>query len=494
MNKKIPVLSFILSAVVAWLLIPVTSGFPMVPFFILFTCLSTLVYVIKKERTWFDTALYSGILGLSSFLLIRSNEVLQFIDFVFIIIFGSLLILPPAREHSLINLLLTPLSMMKESLIGKNIFPYSFDIFKKFRKVESAKSILLSTFITLLFLIITIPLLASANPFFNQLLENLLNFLNLMSFIHYFNEEQIMINIVRFFVLIFLVYALPRALTASVNKIETQQVNLSLPVNYLIPKVAMALVLIVFFITQAQLYFATPLVLQSMGYTNSRLTNEVFFQVTIVAGIVFFLAFLDTERKKWNKRLTYFLILESFFLVGIAFKSVVDYSFLYGFTEKRLWGYATMSWLTGSLFLFLYYYKKEIPQLRFFQLVLTYTIIILLGINISNFDYLIAHFSNARTQSGIDYAYMSRLSSDSEFYPETLTNLVMQIDESDKQEPQKIRAVNIVLKKIDFLKQKYQNTSINSFNVSEYREYLRIKDIDTEVYRKRLSEVEQEYN
>lgn len=491
---RIPLLTIILSAVVAWLLIPITNGFPMVPFFILFTGLSTLVYVVRHNKNWSDTVLYIGILTLSSFLLLRSNEAVQFITFLSIILAGSLLILPVARNYSLANLFFTPIFMLLEAVMGKNIYPYSWEKLKKYNTGNSLKVIIPSILVTVLFLAITIPLLSSANPFFKEFMDNILQVLNLQSLAKYFQRDQIFFYTVRIGILIFFAFVIPRVLTVSKNGVEINKADMYIPINYLFPKVAMGILLSIFFVMQAKLYFATPEVLQSIGYTNSRLTNEVFFQVTVVAFIIFFLAYLDRERKKSNKVMTYILILQAFFLVGIAFKSVFDYTHLWGLTQKRLWGYATMTWLTGALSLFTYFYKKQFQIQRFFQLVICYTVVLLIGINIVNFDYLISHYSKARTQAGTDYAYQAKLSTDASNYKETLNALISEVESSGVREEEKINATHRILSKILFLQQKYKDKTFqNSFNFSEQSEFLRVKDINVEAYRARLSGVEQKY-
>lgn len=493
--KHIPVLSFMLSAVVAWLLMPLSDGFPLVPFALFFAGLSSLVYITRKDRTWFDLVLYVGVLLLSAFLIIRANEVLLFIDLIFITGFGSLLILPIAREHNLISLLLTPLAAIHTALIGENHFPYSWKFLRKYNRTDAIPKYLPSVLVTLLFLGVTIPLLASANPFFNQLVGNTVKFLDLTGLVRFFSGDEVFYIGVRIVLLGLFMYTIPRALTAGNERVARKAFSISLPVNYLIPKVAMAILLIIFFITQAQLYFASPDVLRSMGYTNSRLTNEVFFQVTLVAGVIFFLAYLDKKRDKWHQLLTYILILEAFFLVGIAFKSVIDYSSLWGLTQKRLWGYGTMTWLTGALLLFTYHYVKKIPDYRFFRLIVVYTILVLIGINIANFDYLIAHSSTARTESGTDYVYLARRSPDAHYYKETLKNLMRQIETGSTLEQEKVNAAYAVLRRIDFLQRKYGvEKPLNSFNFSEYQEYRNVRDINTENYRKKLTAVEQKYN
>ncbi len=491
---RIPLLSIILSAVVAWFLIPITHGFPMVPFFVLFTGLSTLVYAVRHDKNWSDATLYVGILILSSFLLVRSNEVVQFITLLSIILAGSLLILPVARSYSLANFIFTPIFMFLEAIMGKNMYPYSWEKLKRYNTDTSLKVILPSILVTVVFLAITIPLLSSANPFFKEFMDNILSVLNLQELASYFEREQIFFYIVRIGILIFFAFAIPRVLTLSKKGVEINKADMYIPINYLFPKIAMGILLSIFLVMQAKLYFASAAALQSIGYTNSRLTNEVFFQVTVVAFIIFFLAYLDRERKKSNKIMTYILILQAFFLVGIAFKSVFDYTHLWGLTQKRLWGYATMTWLTGVLSFFTYYYKKQMPLQRFFQLVICYTIVIIVGINSANFDYLISHYSKARTQAGTDYVYQAKLSADASSYKQTLNELISEVESSGVKEEEKINATHRILSKILFLQQKYKDKTFqNSFNFSEYNEFLRVKDVNTEAYRSRIFGVEQKF-
>lgn len=492
LESKIPLFSLILSVVVAWLMFPPVNGFPMVAFFILFSGLSTLVYFVRKEKSRFDTLLYACILLLSFFTIYRANGFLQFLDLLFIIFFGSLLVRPIIHDYILPDLLLSPLVVIRNAFISKNIFPYKFDLPAKSKETNYIRSYLPTIIITGLILVITIPLLASANPFFNSLMQNVLKTFSLEWLFRYIFADQFSVYIIRVILLVFLAYFIPRILTISVEGIQRIEIKQFFTVNYLIPKVAMAGLLIVFFITQLQLYFATPQSLQNMGYTNSRLTNEVFAQVTIVAFIVFVLAFLDKSKKAWNIRLTYFLITEAFFLILIAFKSVYDYTYLWGFTQKRLWGYTSMAWLTGVLVAFIYHYREETSNLRFIKQVITYTMGVLLFVNILNFDYLIYRYAKASTSAGIDYFYLAGLSPDAGHYKDELTKLMPEIEKSSSFDYRKISAAYIILNRIDFLRYKYGNLrDVNSFNISEYQEYLATKDVDVQGYRKYLSDTQQ---
>lgn len=493
-KAKIPAISLVLSAIVAWLLIPIQSGFPFVPFSILFISLATLVFILRKDKSWFEIVLLIGVIALSCFELIRANDTIQFINFIFVILFGSLMVLPIAMGHTLANLFLTPFSVFNQIISGKSIYSYSLSAFKGSSKAGFVRKYIPSFIVTIVFLLITIPLLSSANPLFNQLVQNTIKTFNLQQFVKFlFGNEPVFI-IIRFIFFVILAVVIPKILTAVVAGVTTKNKNFYISVNYLFPKVAMGILLIIFFVTQMQLYFATADELWKMGYTNSRLTNEIFFQVTVVAFIIFFLAYIDRVRGKWNRILSYFLIVEAFFLVGIAFKSVNDYSMLWGLTQKRLWGYATMTWLSGALLLFVYFYNRKVALISFFRYMVTFTIVVLVGINLANFDYLIAHYSQARTQQGLDYRYLARLSPDGEIYRESLNQLVVESEKNNSYDFFQSIAIYNLLGDIERLQREYgKKEYFNSFNLSEYKEYLDVKDINIESYRKKINDRDQKF-
>lgn len=493
LRSKIPVFSLIISVIVAWMIAPTGTGFPMVAFFIFFTGLSSLVYFVRNEKTWFDTMLYIGILLLSFFTIYRANENLQFLDFMFIFFFGSILIRPLMKEYGVFSIILSPLIVIKNAFTATNIFPYKFKMPEKYAKMNYIREYVPTIAVTAFILLITIPLLASANLFFNALLQNVLNFFNLNWLFKLLFADSLMAYILRFVALATLLYFIPRLLTVSVRGTENYTTKPWFSINYLIPKVAMAMLLIIFFITQIQLYFASPQTLQSMGYTNARLTNEVFAQVTLVAFIVFVLAYFDKSRKKWNTLLTYFLIIESCFLVGIAFKSVYDYSAIFGYTQKRLWGYTTMTWLTCALAAYTYHYRKQTPDLKFIKQIMTLTMGVLLIVNLANFDYIIYHYAKPSTVA-TNYGLFASLSPDARQYKEVLTKAMNKAEKAkfDSYDAKIIDPVYRITGKIEFLRSKYEKRKdINSFNFAEYQAYLDTKDIDVAAYRKKIRDTQQ---
>lgn len=493
-SSKISAITFILSILTAWLIAPLETGFPMVAFFVLFVGFSTLVYFVRQKTTWFDTMLYLGILLLSFFTLYRANEILQFLDFVFIIFFMSLLIRPLVHTSGVFDILSAPFLIIKDAYTAKNIFPYTFKVPERFIKRTYVREYAPTIAITALLLLITVPLLASANPFFNALLQNVVNFFNLEWLLQYFISNRPIDYILRFIALVTLVYCLPRILTTATQESNTQITKQFFSINYLIPKVTMVLLLIIFFITQIQLYFASAQTLESMGYTNARLTNEVFAQVTIVAFIVFVLAYFDKSRKKWHSLLTYFLIIEAYFLVGIAFKSVYEYSNIFGPTQKRLWGYTTMTWLTAALAAYTYHYKMQTPSLKFGKQIITLTMSVLVMVNVANFDYLIYHYAKPTTTTA-NYMYFASLSPDAKQYKEVLAKALPEAEKVhfNSNDP-KLGPVSMIIDKIEFLRYKYEKqNAYNSFNFSEYQAYLDTKDIDISPYRKNIRETQQKY-
>ncbi len=492
-NAFMPTFSLILSIIVAWVLFPITSGFPIIAFVIFFIGLSSLIYKIKIYKTWHEHILYMGIISLSFFTIYRANEFLLFFDFISIIFFISVLARPYVGTGGMFNLMLSPLTVFFNTIFAENTFSYKLTRPILLKNNNHLKYYLATIITTIIVFLITIPLLASANPLFNNIIQGMLNWLKLDYLWHIFTFESLVINIFRIIILVFLAYMIPRALSVTLNGVKEYHSLPTFPINYFIPKIALAGILIVFFITQLQLYFATPELLQKLGYTNSRLTNEVFIQVTLVAFIVLMLAYLDKSRQKWNTRITYFLILQAFFLISIAFKSVYDYSSLYGFTEKRLWGYASMTWLSGVLITYICHYYKQSTVQAFIKQMLAFSIIVIITINLLNFDYLIYHTAKPTTQAGIDYTYISKRSVDANFINDLLPKFINDIQSDSTIDQSKTISAKRMIRTVSQLRYKYaQKIPVNSFNFAEYNEYLETKSIDIQAYEKIIQDKEQE--
>lgn len=486
-KTRIPILSLILSIIVSWMVFPIVTSFPMVGFTILFTGVSSLVYLLKKDKTWIDSVLYFGVLSLSFFTILRASEFLQFFDFIFIIFSISILVRPLIDIQGLFRLFLSPLTVFFNTLTSVNIFKYTFKQPLFIRQGKNVKEYASAIVVTAVVLLATIPLLASANPIFNNLIRQTFEVLNIDWLLQFFATDSIAIYVLRIAVLLFLSFMIPRLLTVTEKGVKEYGALPSFSTNYLIPKIALAGTLIIFFITQLQLYFASPALLESLGYTNARLTQEVFAQVTLVAFIVLLLTYQDKSRKQWNSRLTYILLLQAFFLIGIAFKSVYDYSAIYGLTQKRLWGYASMSWLTIALSTYMYHFYKKTPVQAFIKQLLAFSIASIFMINVLNFDLLIFQTAKPGPTGEIDYNYIAQRSADAHHYTEVLPRLINDIQKSNVYDQSKVQAARKMIRYIDQLRNKYNQNYVNSFNFAEYQEYNATKQMDIKAYEKMLA-------
>jgi hypothetical protein len=107
----------------------------------------------------------------------------------------------------------------------------------------------------------------------------------------------------------------------------------------------------------------------------------------------------------------------------MAYKSVFEYIDAWGLTHKRLYGLTFATWIAGIFVLFFIYYKNGDAISRFVRRTVIFSALLLILINILNFDYLIYHFGKANTGQGIDYTYLSTLSPDSLSYKEQFVKL-----------------------------------------------------------------------
>lgn len=479
-----------LSAVSSWLLV-VPGYFPYLGIGVFFIALSSLVFFLKKERKLDQLLLYVLTLLFSLFIFCKANTFLVLLNTIAVIYFGCILILSGKDDKIFYNFLVSPFITFFQSLRIKNAYKVETASYLKLDRFNLKKlsDLILSIFITFLILLVIIPLLSYSNPFFNKLVADLFNIFNLQRLIKILFKENFFIYLIRFLLFFVFAFFVPRILTLANASLERLSIKgLTLPINrLLIPKVVTGVVLAIFFITQAQLYFATEEVLVKLGYSYSQYAREVFAHLSIVTLIIFSLIYSDQSKDYRSKLSTYLLIIETFFLNLIALKSVNDYSSYWGFTQKRLYGYTTVVWTFGALSLFLHKYFQELKNSVFIRQTLFWSGFILLAVNIFNFDYLIYHYAKSTTQDGIDHYYLSRLSTDSQSYQEHIQQLISEIEKSDKVDLKKIQAAWILLNKIENLKSKYKNLDFRTANLSEYFEYLKIQNLNVETYKSILN-------
>ncbi len=443
-------------------LIVVGSGFPFAGLSISFSLLATLVYYIKVRKSYTETLLFLIILALCACLVLRANLFLTFLNVSTILFLGAFYIKPELKDFrfSFFELIFAPISTVWKSFQTKNEYTWE-SAFSASSKIVNLSKTLKTVAMTSAILIVIIPLLASANPIFSKLVTNVFDVKRILEFLL---PKDVEIIFFRIFLFAILAYFLPRILSyANIKEMAKEQSKEFLNSDFLwLPKIAISIVLFVFFITQIQLYFASQQTLYALGYTNSSYTREVFGQLTLVAAIVIGILYNDKKRTKKEKITTLFLLFECYFLAMVAFKSDYDYSNAWGFTQKRLWGFTGVTWLILVLLLYIYIYLKRYEQARFVKGVLAISSSLLLIVNILNFDYLIYHFRKSTTQDGVDYQYISQLSPDAQAYYELATQF-----------PSIYTANNIRA-----LQNKYREFDFRSFNFSEFQQFLAIKSIN----------------
>lgn len=482
------VLFSLTSLLLVFLLIPAHFFFPSLGIAAFFTTITILAIIAKKRKGEFDALICSAIFLLSLFLVLRANAFLNFLTIVTIVFLLSYFLSLPKGIGSLISLLFLPLTRLARTIQAKNLFPLQFSATPSFVRHLKIGQHLPAILITIVLLVIVVPLLSYANPLFQKVVTDTIKVLDLTLFFQNI-RANFFVYLIRLLLFVLFLFLLPRIVSDqySTTSEKNTTAKSTFQINLLIPKVVLSFVLIVFFITQLQLYFSSTETLKALGYTNSQYAREVFSQLSVVAFIIFLLMYADRSRKKVSRHLTTLLIIEGVFLCSIAFKSVWDYTQQYGFTSMRLYGYAGVAWIFGTFVLFAYHYYKNEFNEKFVKHIVAYSTFVVLCINFANFDYLIYHYGKPKV-FGVDYAYLSRLSPDSESY-EKLLPMLMKFSESERELnklwPYWAGAYDII-NQIEYLQKKYKDLSIGSFNLSEYRTYQKTKHLDTKELRKKV--------
>lgn len=480
--------ALIVSACAIFSLLSITFGlFPYLGLSISFITFALLAYYLKKDKTPLSKAFFAITLILSIALSIRSEISVTMLNILAIFYFGSLFVLTKKDgPGSIFSIILAPLVLFLQSAFLRSEYHLEFKepiAYKK--KRENIFNTIAVSFITLVVLAVILPLLASANPYFEKLLLRIAEVVGLSNIKI---SEVVFKWIVRIVFFIGTAFLIPRVATF-MGKKESFKISHQMGINLLIPKTAVFVVLSVFFVTQLKLYFSSKETLNALGYTYSNYANEVFTQLSAVAVIVLALLYADKEKKKYNQKIALALLVEGIFLAFMAYKSVYEYSSAWGFTYKRLYGFAVATWILGIFTIYLYAFLKNMEKKFFLAKSAVYTGIILILINIANFDYLIYHYRRATTGSGVDLQYLSRLSPDSLSYKSQLNAIVKTtgpVTESEKIEAES-NGLWILLYKIDYLQKKYKNPDIRGFNLLEYSQYKDIKDIDSKTIRERFT-------
>ena len=237
--------------------------------------------------------------------------------------------------------------------------------------------------------------------------------------------------------------------------------------------------------------------------TYAEYAKNGFYELLCVAIISFLLIYgvdgsgkrESAKEKKIFKILGGILVLEMSVIIYSAFTRMAVYTGGYGLTFSRFLVFAFLFWIFFVFLIFLYKMLLEKRKEFFFLLIFCLSITFWIGINIANPDAFIARKNMERLEQGkeLDPFYLSRLSVDAT--PEIVKIFQMDIDEEIKIEVARdlyyrcnfllgesfFKAYYIDYEPVSFKKKlKYaeekQNENWQSFNVSEKRALLALKE------------------
>lgn len=466
---------FFLSVLVPYLIVA-GFRFPFFGFSLSFVLLLSFIYFSREKRSREVTIFYFLSLIFSFFIVYRSDFPLTLFNISAVIWFGSLMSMP-SFNFGLFHVVVAPFYLLVQSISATGLFslmPFSKNksIFGK--TMDNMSKILFSLIISLIILLLTVPLLSFSNPIFSNLVSYVTSFFDLTKLVDILFSP---LNFIRVVMFGFLFVFLPRVIFFA-RQADSGGVILIKRVKdvLVLPSLLMVLLLTVFIITQLQLYFASAQSLAEMAITNSQATREVFGHLSVVALIIFLLAYNSP-----TKRINRYLIIQAFFLAFVALKSDWDYIDKFGLTEKRLYGLAVVGWIVG-LMIVLGWKILSKNRVNISYIAILFSGLVLMLVNIANFDYLIYHVNSARTGEGKDYYYLSYLSSDARSYKDHLENL-QSLVENNPNEYKYIDAGRVLVSNITDLQYKYAvDFDLREFNISEYLEYLSVKDVETQRY------------
>ncbi len=492
-DKKLNLLVvfLLLSAVFSYLLV-YPYHFPFTSVSIVLACLASIGYMFKPQKKWIHHLLLGFVVSFSVFIIVRSSPVITFLNIISITYFAALMMQSSGALMSVSDIIFAPFTVFLKIAQTKNLYTLDHKDISEKIGIQWKVNIptLASIGVTAIVLALIIPLLSTANPLFGQLVHNLLSLINVSALFQALFSDDSVLHVTRLIFFVLFALLLPR-LASYMREFSIPAPGSSSVFNRLTliplktPKITVAMVLGIFFITQLELYFASAETLRALNLTYSQYAREIFGQLLVVSLIIYGLVYNDEQHDFWSKLLTYILVFEAVFLSLMAFKSVYDYSSVWGFTHKRLWGYTGVIWVIGAFVIFILGYTEKIKKISVPFTTAILTGVVIVGVNSANFDYIIYHYAKTTTYSGYDYLYVSGLSSDAQAYNLLYEKIV--IDGKTATDEQKFRlnlAGYTLSWKIENLQYKFKDADFRAFNFNEYSEYLRVKNINLEEFRK----------
>jgi len=255
---KMSIMIVVLSALFSYFLITL-NYFPYLGISLTLILFSILVYSLKKVKNN-ETSIYFIItVTFALFIFIRSEGLLTFFNLTPTMFFGSLMSLSGNKfiNYKFFPTITTPLYIVIKSLLTKNQLVSVSDLNVKKGISKNSLNNITGIIITIMIMAVVLPLLASANPYFQKYLGSFLSVDWIKELFINIGYKEIFVWSLRLVFFLFFIFIIPKFITL-VNKTNIKsEIDLNLPsVPLTIPKITVAIVLILFFITQFQLYFS----------------------------------------------------------------------------------------------------------------------------------------------------------------------------------------------------------------------------------------------
>ena len=394
-------------------------------------------------------------------LVIRSSPEIIFLDIVASVFFGSLMLANAQSITSPPDALISPFTTLIELFQAKTA-GFSHDFYKvlKLSDKKQLMPTLSSLGVTAILLIIIIPILAAANPIFNNFITSFINLDWLVG------NDALVRNVVRLGIFGVVLWFLIKIASLVPKKNISSENNLLDTVPLFIPQLAVFTVLTIFIATQLNLYTLTTQQLAAYGLTHSGRTREVFAHLSIVSLILFGLHFYSLKKQgKYTKLLYFGLLFQGIILNVFALFSDLAYINSWGLTHKRLWGLLIVLFIFSIFTMAALAWVKSWSRHKLLHATLTTVGLTFVLANLLHFDFLIYHLRNAQLPEGTDYGYIARLSPDSYSYANQLTvDMPACLSECDSS---RLRPYYQLLNQISHLREKYRYFDVRNFNVSE---------------------------
>jgi hypothetical protein len=340
--------------------------------------------------------------------------------------------------------------------------------------------LILTSFITFTVFVVVSLILSSSNVFFAEIFKQIfefLSFLNILKFVFL----DVLFNI-RFYAAFVFAYIIKKTVSYLGDDELQEKLHKNVYTNYkatldfinkhvafVWPKIATGFLILVFFLTQIQLYLATTGALQGLGISHQEKVREIFLQLLIVTLIVLSLVFVDTSKKVAHKVVGYFLLFEGFFLTLNALKSDYDYVVEFGLGPQRLYGFA--AGILALLVIFVTTYNISTRKDSWYlKTVLALICVTFIGINLVNFDRTMYEFNKNKENTS---TRPQELSSDSL----ALDNVYYQLKNKQNKNSDELNRQSIAMDKIEWLQQKESKNQWQSFNFADWNQNQELKDI-----------------